>query len=65
MDIISSCYTNNIELEDWHVNLDKIKREFTVMSQKISEIMSLSVKNLITMKQEFENQYDSLFDVSK
>ena len=36
------------------MNLDKMKREFTVMSQKISEILSLSIKDLDLMKQDFE-----------
>ena len=33
LDIISSCFQNNIKIEDWEKNLDKMKREFTVMSQ--------------------------------
>lgn len=32
------------------MNLDKMKREFTVMSQKISDILSLSIKDLDLMK---------------
>lgn len=50
LDIISSCYSNDIELEDWQMNMDKMKREFTVMSQKMSEILSLSIKDLELMK---------------
>lgn len=65
MDIISSCYVNNIDLEDWQMYLDRMKREFTIMSQKISEIMSLSTKDLSLMKQDFEKQYDALFESSK
>lgn len=47
------------------MNLDKMKREFTVMSQKISEILSLSVKDLDLMKQDFEEQYYLLFSTGK
>ena len=54
LDIISSCYTHNIDLREWQTNLDRMKREFIVMSQQISEILSLSVKDLDLMKQDFE-----------
>ena len=65
LDIISSCYKHNIPLEEWQMNLDKMKREFTVMSQKISEILSLSIKDLDLMKQDFEEQYRSLFGMAR
>ena len=42
-----------------------MKREFTVMSQQMSEILSLSVKDLELMKQDFEEQYTSLFGMAK
>ena len=40
------------------MNLDKMKREFTVMAQDLSEILSLSVKDLELMRQDFEDQYN-------
>lgn len=61
LDIISSCFAHNIELDDWVTNHDKMKREFTVMSQRISEVLTLSVKDLETMKDDFEEQYNTLF----
>ena len=63
MDIISSCFANSIELDDWVYNHDKMKREFTVMSQKLSELLTLSVKSLEQMKDDYEDQYTSLFSV--
>lgn len=65
LDIISSCYSNNIDVDDWQNNLDKMKREFTVMSQKISEILSLSIKDLGLMKEDFEEQYTTLFSMAR
>ena len=65
LDIISSCYSHNIFLKDWQMNLDKMKREFTVMSQDISEILSLSIKDLDLMKQDFEDQYNQLFMMAR
>jgi hypothetical protein len=32
MDLISSCYSNSLLVDDWVANHDKMKREFTVMS---------------------------------
>ena len=65
LDIMASCYSNEIEIEDWQMNLDKMKREFTMMSQKISDILSLSIKDLDLMKQDFEEQYNSLFSLAQ
>ena len=65
LDIISSCYYHGVDLQDWNMNLDKMKREFAVMSQEISEILSLSIKDLVLMRQDFEEQYNSLFGLAK
>lgn len=61
MDIISSCIKLDIELDDWASNVDKLKREFTVMSQELSEILTLSVKDLQEMSDDYQEQYISVF----
>lgn len=57
LDIISSCFAHEIKVEKWVDNHDKMKREFTVMSLQISELLTLSVKDLEMMKDDFEDQY--------
>ena len=32
MDIVASCFTHDIALDEWMNNIDKMKREFTVMT---------------------------------
>ena len=46
LDIISSCVANGLNIDQWTTNHDKMKREFTVMCQQISELLTLSVKDL-------------------
>lgn len=61
LDIFSSCNNNKLEVEDWVANHDKMTREFTIMTQKISELLTLSLNCLETMRDDFEDQYNTLF----
>ena len=62
LDIIASCVAHGVHVDDWVMNHDKLKREFTVMCQSISELLTLSIRDLETMKDDFADQYDMLFN---
>lgn len=54
MDIVSSCFKLDIELDNWIWNHEKLKREFTVMCQEVSEILTLSIRDLYELREDFE-----------
>ena len=61
MDIVSSCFSSGIKVQEWVIYHDKLKREFSVMAQEESELLTLSINSLETMKDDFEEQYSTLF----
>jgi len=53
IDIVGSCQTNSIFLDDWGNNKNFLQRQFTVMAIEETEVLNLSAIDLIRMKIEF------------
>lgn len=63
VDIICSCFTNDLEINDWIYYHALMKREFTVMTQRTSELITLSIKNIEDLREDYESQYISFFNM--
>lgn len=66
VDIIGSTLTQEeMELDEWFLRKDLLKRQFTVMASTYTELMSLSVQDLYRVQLEFQEYYDDLFEMMK
>lgn len=55
LDIVCSCLSKNMAIDDWVKSYTVLKREFTVMTQTTSELITLSMQDLEQTKEDFEN----------
>lgn len=62
-DIVGSILQNDeLEFDNWFSNIEKIKRNFNVMSTADTNIMMLTVLDLNRMSLEFLEYYDKLME---
>ena len=61
IDIVGSMLANGNE--DLHLanNTDKLQRQFTVQTQKKTEVLTLSLDNVVMMDNEYPDAYNDLF----
>jgi CRP-like cAMP-binding protein len=62
IDVIGSVMKYGIDFEEWMQYPEKIKRQFTVRSQTNCELLTITIKDLERMSNEFNDEYNVLFD---
>ena len=61
VDIIGSAFRHDeMEPGSWFLHKERLKRQFTIMSDAYSEFMSLSILDLYRLQIEFVEYYDSM-----
>lgn len=61
IDIVGSLKAINSEMNCWYNNRAQFQRQFTVMSQANSEVLTLSLQQLHYMEKEFVDCFNDLF----
>lgn len=61
IDIVGSCFTQDIPIEDWFSKRSLLLRQFSIMAETKSEVLCLSIQQLQQMKMEFNESYEDLF----
>ena len=61
VDIIGSIlHHEEIEADQWFLRKDLLKRQFTIMSDGQTELMSLSILDLYRLQLEFQEIFDAM-----
>ena len=60
IDIIASTNKHSIPITKWYNHLNHIKRHFTINASENCEILTLSIQNLIEMKD--NTQFTSIYE---
>ena len=62
LDIVSSMIKlDQPKINDWIFHKQKLKRSSTVMTDKSTQLLSLSINDLSRLQQQFEGEYDGMF----
>jgi hypothetical protein len=52
----------DLDLDKWIYHKEKLRRQFTLMSQTRCELLTLSIDDLHKMQHEFSEPYQDLFE---
>jgi len=61
IDIVGSVLQSKFDMDDWISHKDILKRQFTVMALRESEVLYLTIQDLYRMKNEFLEAYEKIF----